>query len=86
LLAMASTQTTADLNIMTALPSTLHPPTLHRHPLQVVEHQVLHQQAQRGFMGAPRSKTHGRAVWVRVVRRADWSAGTQGYDFIGIRI
>ncbi|CDF93652.1 hypothetical protein BN844_4594 [Pseudomonas sp. SHC52] len=37
-------------------------------------------------MGAPRSKTHGMAVWVRVVRRADWSAGTQRYDFIGIRI
>jgi hypothetical protein len=31
-------------------------------------------------------ETHGGSVLVRVVRRADWSAGTQGSDFIGIRI
>ena len=31
-------------------------------------------------------ETHGCPVLVRVVRRADWSAGTQGNDFIGIRI
>jgi hypothetical protein len=36
--------------------------------------------------GAHRSETHGGPVLVRVVRRADWSAGTQGIDFIDIRI
>ena len=31
-------------------------------------------------------ETHGGPVLVRVVRRADWSAGTQESDFIDIKI